>query len=184
MKLALLVLPALLSVTLPLLAQEHKEEHKVLSPLDTATATIDGAEIKVAYSRPFTKHPETGEVRKIWGTLVPYGKVWRTGANNATTLTTSQTLDFGGKSIPAGTYSLFTIPEANGGKLIINKQTGQSGLKRDEAQDVAQVDMKRSDSNKAPEQFTISIDKGESAGGVLKLAWENAEYSVPFAVKK
>ncbi|MDQ6810159.1 MAG: DUF2911 domain-containing protein [Verrucomicrobiota bacterium] len=184
MKLALLVLPALLSIAVPLFAQEHKEEHKVLSPLDTVTANVDGAEIKISYSRPFTKHPETGAVRKIWGTLVPYGKVWRTGANNATTLTTSQPLEFGGTTIPAGTYSLFTIPEENGGKLIINKQTGQSGLKYDEKQDVVRVDMKRAAAEKPVDQFTIAIDKGGMGGGSLKLTWENAEYSVPFTVKK
>ena len=180
LRLAALALPALFLTTAPLAA----EDKKPLSPLDTVSAKVGGAEIKVTYSRPFTKDPKTSEVRKIWGTLVPYGKVWRTGANAATTLTTSQTLDFGGKSIPAGTYSLFTIPEANGGKLIINKQTGQSGLKRDEAQDVAQVDMKRSETDKAVDQFTISVDQGEGAGGTLKLAWENAEYSVPFTVAK
>jgi hypothetical protein len=179
LRISFLLLPLLVSAVSPLVAQEKRA-----SPLDTVTQTIGGNEIKVVYSRPFTKDPKSGEMRKIWGTLVPYGQVWRTGANEATMLSTQQPLKMGDKTIPAGSYSLFTIPTADGGKLIVNKQTGQSGLKRDEAQDLAQVDMKREALTPANDQFTIAIDKNGETGGVLKLMWADAQYTVPFTVAK
>ena len=80
--------------------------------------------------------------RKIMGGLVPYDKVWRTGANAATTLKTTAALDFGGTLVPAGTYTLYTLPGEKGWKLIINKQTGQWGTQYDQAQDLARVDLK------------------------------------------
>lgn len=178
-RLSFLLLPLLLSAVSPLGAQEKRP-----SPLDTVTQTIGGNEITIVYSRPFTKDPKTGEMRKIWGGLVPFGQVWRTGANEATKFTTQQPLKMGDNTIPAGTYSLFSIPTDNGGKLIINKQSGQSGLKRDEAQDLAQVEMKKEALSPTADQFTIAIDKTGETGGVLKLMWENAQYTVPFTIAK
>ena len=80
--------------------------------------------------------------RKIFGELVPYGQVWRTGANAATSLKTDVDLTIGGASVPAGSYTLYSIPEEKKWKLIINKETGQWGTKYDEKQDLARVDMK------------------------------------------
>ncbi|MFN2475966.1 MAG: DUF2911 domain-containing protein [Chthoniobacterales bacterium] len=180
-RISFLLLPLLLSAVSPLVGQEKPAR---VSPLDTVTQTIGGNEIKVVYSRPFTKDPKTGEMRKIWGGLVPFGQLWRTGANEATVLSTQQPLKMGDKTIPVGSYSLFTIPTAEGGKMIVNKQTGQSGLKRDEAEDLAQVDMKKEPLSPAVDQFTIGIDKAGDTGGVLKLMWQDAQYTVPFTVSK
>lgn len=177
----LLLLPLLLALTSPARAQDKPAR---VSPTDTVTATIGGNEIKIVYSRPFTKDPKTGEPRKIWGGLVPFGQVWRTGANEATLMTTQQPLKMGDKTIPADTYSLFTVPTEDGGKLIVNKQTGQSGLKHDESQDLASVDMKKEPLSTQTDQFTIAIDKNGADGGVLKLMWENAQYTVPFTTGK
>lgn len=175
---------SLISLTAAFLSTAYAQDKKPISPHETVNATIDGAEIKISYGRPYTKDPKTGEMRKIWGGLVPYGKVWRTGANEATLLTTSKALDFGGTTLPAGTYSLFSQPEENGAaKLIINKQTGQWGTKYDEKQDFARVDMKKSELNAPVDQFTMSIDKNSSGGGVISLKWEKTEYTVPFTVK-
>jgi hypothetical protein len=98
-----------------------------VSPHETVTADIDVNTVTIVYGRPYTKDPKTGAPRKVWGQLVPFGKVWRTGADEATLLTTKQSLDIGGTRVPAGTYSLYTLPEASGAKLIVNKQTGQWG---------------------------------------------------------
>jgi hypothetical protein len=167
------------------LSLAQAQEKKRLSPQDTVKATIDDAQITVVYSRPYTKDPKTGEMRKIWGGLVPYGKVWRTGANEATLLTTTKPLEIGGTALPAGTYSLFSQPEENGtAKLIINKQTGQSGMQYDEKQDFARVDLAKSTFDKPVDQFTITIEKNPSGGGTLKLTWEETGYSVNFSVKK
>ena len=157
-----------------------------VSPQDTVSANVDGAGLKLVYSRPQSKDPKSGEVRKIWGGLVPFGKVWRTGANEATLLTTDKPLAFGATPVPAGTYSLFTLPEESGGaKLIINKQTGQWGTKHDDKQDLARIDLKKEIVEKPVDQFTMAIAAAPAdGGGVLKMMWENVQYSVPFTVKK
>ena len=156
-----------------------------VSPHETITADIDGATVTIVYGRPYTKDPKTGAPRKIWGELVPFGKVWRTGADEATLLTTTQPLDIGGTSVPAGTYSIFTQPEQNGSaKLIVNKQTGQWGTKYDEKQDLVRIDMKKEAVDKPVDQFTMVLEKNPAGGGTLKLTWENTQYSVSLKAKK
>jgi Protein of unknown function (DUF2911) len=156
-----------------------------VSPHETISADIDGAKVTIVYGRPYTKDPKTGAPRKIWGELVPFGKVWRTGADEATLLTTTQPLDIGGTTVPAGTYSLFSQPEENGSaKLIVNKQTGQWGTKYDEKQDLFRIDMKKEAVDKPVDQFTMAIEKNPAGGGTLKLTWENTQYSVSLKAKK
>ncbi|HTY87760.1 MAG TPA: DUF2911 domain-containing protein [Candidatus Acidoferrum sp.] len=178
-----LIAAAISAIALPLMAQRQR-----ISPHETITATVDGNKLTLVYGRPYTKDPKTGEPRKIWGGLVPYGKVWRTGADEATLLTTEQPIVLGGTEIPAGTYSLFTLPAADGSaKLIINKKTGQWGVgpgSYDEKQDLGRVDLKKDTLDKTVDQFTMAIDSNPSGGGVLKMSWENTQYSVPFTVKK
>ena len=167
---------------LPARAQEHQR----VSPHETVSATIDGANIKIVYGRPYTRDPKTKEMRKIWGGLVPFGQVWRMGADEATLLTTDHDIAIGGTRIPAGSYSLFLQPEENGtAKLIVNKQTGQWGTKYDASQDFARIDMQRNDLAPAADQFTITIDKSTSGeGGTLRLKWERFAYSAPITVPK
>ncbi len=78
--------------------------------MKTISAVIDGNRVMVTYGRPYTKNPRSGEVRKIWGGLVPYGKVWRTGADEATILITQKPITLGGAAVPAGAYTLWTLP--------------------------------------------------------------------------
>ena len=92
-------------------------------------------------------------------------------------LTTDKDLEIGGTTVPAGTYSLFTLPDENGAKLIINKQTGQWGTKYDQAQDLARVDLKKHALTTPAEQFTITVEQNDGSGGELKLMWENVTYS-------
>jgi hypothetical protein len=155
----------------------NAQERQRVSPHETVNATIGGNELSVVYGRPYTKDPKSGEARKVWGTLVPYGKVWRMGADEATILTTKKDLEIGGKTVPAGSYSLYLLPDESGAKLIINKQTGQWGTKYDEAQDLARVDLKKESLGSPADQFTIAIDD-RNDGGVLKLMWENTQYTV------
>jgi hypothetical protein len=157
-------------------AQEKKAR---VSPHETVKATIDGNEISIVYGRPYTKDPKTGEKRKIWGGVVPFGKVWRLGADEATLLTTPQSIDVGGKSIPAGTYSLFMLPQSEKqASLIVNKQTGQWGTKYDEKQDLVRVDMKGETIGASADQLAIVIDKNPAGGGTLKVTWDTIQYSV------
>ncbi len=186
--LALVVAAALVTPT-PAMAQTAKKKRQPISPHETITETIDGNELKLVYGRPYTKKPGTTEVRKIWGGLVPYGKVWRTGADEATLLTTKQAIEIGGYSLAAGTYSLFTIPNEDGtAKLIINKKTGQWGIpykeESEKANELARVDLKKADLDKTVDQFTMAIESEASGGGVIKMQWEKTQYSVAFTVKK
>ena len=158
-------------------------QQKRVSPTETAKATIGGADISITYGAPYTKDPKTGQPRKIWGGLVPYGKVWRTGANEATTLTTTKDLQFGSLTVPAGTYTLFTQPEESGGKLIINKQTGQWGTKYDQSQDFGRVDMTKKDISPSLDQFKILVEQTPGGAGVIHFRWEKTELSAPFTVK-
>jgi len=146
-------------------------------------AIVGDAKITIVYGRPYTKDPKSGEKRKIWGGLVPYGQVWRMGADEATLFTTDKEVSIGGTAVAPGTYSLFLLPEETGAKLIVNKQTGQWGTKYDASQDLVRIDMIKQASEKPVDQFTIVVDK-TAADGVLKLMWENTQYSVSIAVKK
>ena len=148
-----------------------------LSPPGQAAVTIGAATITIDYARPSMRG------RKIMGELVPYDKVWRTGANAATTLKTSAALEIGGTLVPAGTYTLYTLPGEKAWKLIINKQTGQWGTQYDQAQDLARIDLTVGATAQPVEQFTITLAGAGAAAGTLTMEWENTRLSIPFKVK-
>ena len=177
---SLFMIGALLVSSLPLLAQQHR-----VSPHETIGGVIDGDRITVVYGRPYTKNPHGDDMRKIWGGLVPYGQVWRMGADEATLLITQKPLMFGNTAVPAGCYTLYTLPNEDGtAKLIINKAIGQWGTQYDESQDLARIDLKKTALDKPVNQFTMAVGKGAEDGGVLKLSWENIEYTAAFTVQK
>ncbi|MGD0651476.1 MAG: DUF2911 domain-containing protein [Verrucomicrobiia bacterium] len=180
----LIIVAAIIVSASPLMAQRKR-----ISPHETISSVIDGNKVTIVYGRPYTKDPRSGEIRKIWGGLVPYGKVWRTGADEATLLTTEQPIVMGGTAISAGTYSLFTLPVENGtSKLIVNKRTGQWGIpyneKNELTNELARIDLKKDTLDKTMDQFTMAIEKNPSGGGLLKMMWENTQFSAPFSVKK
>ena len=143
------------------------------SPPGQASLTFaDGNTVSIDYSRPSMRN------RKIFGGLVPYDQVWRTGANAATSLKTSVDLNIGGTNVPKGSYTIYTLPGMNGWQLIINKQTGQWGTEYDQKQDLARIPMKVSQRSSGLELFTISFDKTGGDSATLKLEWENTIASV------
>ena len=147
-----------------------------LSPPDSARASVAGVTVAVRYSRPSMRG------RVVFGNVVPWNQVWRTGANEATVLETSADLTVAGTAVPAGKYSLWTIPSPTGWKLIVNKNTGQWGTEYDARYDLARLDMRVETLRQPVEQFTIAIEpKGK--GGVLKLEWEKTRASIPFSAK-
>lgn len=175
-----LIMTALLAAV-PLMAQEKAHSTGGVSPHETTSATVSGNRVTIVYGRPYTKDHESGEMRKIWGGLVPYGKVWRTGSDEATLLITQKPIVIGGTTVPAGAYSLYTLPGEDGSaKLIINKEIGQWGTHYDQSQDLARVDMKKEALDKPVDQFTMAVTRN----GELKMMWENTQYSVPFTVQK
>ncbi|WP_020403529.1 DUF2911 domain-containing protein [Gracilimonas tropica] len=120
--------------------------------------------------------------RELFGNIVPWGERWRTGANRATHFYTSEDLMFGDLEVPAGEYTLFTIPEPEGGTLIINKQTGQNGQTYDESRDLGRVPMEISIKEDTTEAFTITVEETEE-GGRLNLIWGNTVFYSDFRVQ-
>jgi hypothetical protein len=138
----------------------------------TSCALTDGKTVTVDYSSPRAKG------RKVYGGLVPFGDVWRAGANEATTFVTTTDLMVGGSHVPAGSYTLFTIPNKDKWALIISKKTGEWGIPYPGADsDFARVDMKVSTLPSAVENFTIAFDKSGS-GCTLRMDWETTRASV------
>ena len=154
------------------MAVAQQDKSKRPSPPATADVTLKGKKISIDYSRPSLKG------RKVGQELAPYGKVWRTGANEATTFTTEADLNIGGTKVPAGKYTLYSLPSDGTWKLIISKQTGQWGTEYHEDQDLARIDMKKSPLPQNVEQFTISFDKKSESAAELNLDWENMRVSV------
>lgn len=163
---------SVMALALTSVAQQDKSTRP--SPPGTAEVTLGGKKITIEYSRPSLKGRKA-----VGGDLVPYGKVWRTGANEATSLTTEINLNIGGANVPAGQYTLYTLPTENGWKLIINKQTGQWGTVYDEKQDLVRIDMKTTQLSAPVEQFTILLEPVNPALVQLSLEWENTRVSVP-----
>ncbi len=147
-----------------------------LSPRDTARATIGGAAVWIDYSRPSRRG------RDIFGALEPWNKVWRTGANAATQFSTPVDLVIGGATVPAGKYTLWTLPTPTGWKLIINKQTGQWGTEYKPEQDLVRVDAKVETVATPIEQFTIAFEPA-AAPAAITFTWDRVRYSVPVAKK-
>jgi hypothetical protein len=143
------------------------------SPAAKASCALaDGKTITVDYSSPRAKG------RKIFGGLVPYGEVWRAGANEATTFVTSTDLMVGGTHVPAGSYTIFAIPNKDKWTLVISKKTGEWGTAYPgPSEDLARVDMKFSGLPSAVENFTIAFDK-TGGGCTLRMDWETTRASV------
>ena len=163
-----------LFMTSLIFAQQDKS--KRASPPETAKGTVAGATITIDYSSPAVKG------RKIWGDLVPYDKVWRLGANEATIFETSKDIMVEGKKLPAGKYSLYAIPGENEWTFIFNSKTGQWGIKmdgsttEDPANDVLRVTAKPAKSSSFNERMKIVVDKKG-----FTFEWENLK--VPVSIK-
>ncbi|HTK52248.1 MAG TPA: DUF2911 domain-containing protein [Gemmatimonadaceae bacterium] len=157
-------------------ALETKNGFAQLSVRDTARATIGAASFAVDYGRPLVRG------RDLLGKLLPYDYVWRTGANAATQFTTSAPIMLAGMRVPAGTYTLWTVPRPKRTDLIVNKQTGQWGTEYDGSKDLAMAPM-TSDSVATPvEKFTISITGSDAKHGTLAMEWGPVRWTAPIVV--
>ncbi len=143
-----------------------------LSVRDTARSSVSGAEVWVDYGRPQKRG------REIFGNVVPWNAVWRTGANAATQFSTMSDLVIGGATVPAGKYTLWTLPTPTGWKLIINKETGQWGTEYHAEQDLVRVDTKVETLPAPVEQLVIAFEPG-----LLTFTWDKTRVSVPVAKK-
>lgn len=159
------------------LAAAPLSAQQLASPRDTARATVAGAHLLIDYGRPSKRN------RAIYGGLVPWGEVWRTGANAATTFVTDKPLVIGGTAVPAGTYTLYTVPNQSGPwLLVVNKQTKQWGTEYHADQDLARIPMTTASATPPVEQFTIVIDP-QGSGGTIGLLWDTTRANVAFRVQ-
>jgi Protein of unknown function (DUF2911) len=158
---------------------QEKKASRPSPPAQAQCQFADGKSIHIDYSSPRAKG------RKIYGGLVPYGEVWRTGANEATTFVTDANLTVDGKDVPAGSYTIFTIPNQDKWTLIINKKTGEWGTPyKYEGDELLRTDMQASKTSSPPvENFTISFDQSGS-GCRMHLDWENTRAIIGFDEKK
>ena len=151
-----------------------------LSPRDTVEAVVGEAFLTIDYARPSKRG------RVIFGGIVPWNQVWRTGANAATNiLIEHKSMTIGNTKIPPGKYTLWTIPSKAGWKLIINKQTGQWGTVYDSAQDLARIDVKTETVPVPVEQFTIDVKPRalNSPAGIMTLTWDRTRVVIPFVME-
>jgi len=176
-----IVLATVVAVLSPLSAYAQRPR---VSPHEATSAVIDGNRVTLIYGRPYTKDPKSGEPRKVWGGLVPTGKAWRLGADEATLLLTQKPIVFGETTVPPGAYTLYLVPEEDGGKLAISKTLGGWGIPVDEKNDLARVDVKKEPLDKANDQLALAVERNPAGGGLIKIMWEGTQFSVPFTVKK
>jgi hypothetical protein len=159
---------------MPMTAQQVRK-----SPHETISKVLGDNRVTVTYGRPYTKDPNTGAPRVIWGSLVHWDRPDRLGADEATTLVTQQPIMVGNALVPAGAYTLYQIPSENGvSKLAISTNVGEWGVPVEVTHDLARVDLKRETLDKPVDQLTLAIEKDGSGGGVLKIKWETTQFSV------
>jgi Protein of unknown function (DUF2911) len=176
---------ALLALTIFVLASVHAQAQcdphaaNPPSPPAQAAITLDGKSVSIDYCAPSMRG------RKVFGELLPYGQVWRTGANTSTTLKTDVALRIGTLKVPAGSYSIYSVPSATAWKLIVNKQTGQWGTEYKQDQDLGRVSMTAGKAPASPvETFKISFENTTGSKTQLHLIWENTNVYVPVEAVK
>lgn len=162
----------IISMMISIISMAQTDKSKRPSPPDSVKViTQDGVTIDIHYSKPSLKGRELGV------DIAPVGKVWRTGANEATTIAVDKDVVISGKQLPAGKYSLYSIPGEQTTTIIFNKTWDQWGTKYDQAQDALRVDVNNATASSPQEQFTITA----ATSGTVTLSW--GEYAIPFEVK-
>jgi hypothetical protein len=150
-----------------------------ISPHETHSFTVDGSTVTFEYGRPSKRG------REIWGGLVPWGRWWMPGADKATIITTEDPIVFtGGLTMPAGQHTLYMLPDPEAPKLIVHNMVGQFHTSYVPRQDLGRVDLSLKKLPASVEQLTYSVEPKPGGGGVLKLSWDDREYSADFMLKK
>ena len=163
--------------TLLVLPFERNDRIRPVSPLDSTSITLSGRAITIRYSRPYIRG------REIWGTLVPFDSVWRTGANATTTLFTSGEIRIGGKTIRRGAYSLFSVPSENGFTLIVNRKPPEQEPEYVPSMDVARISMKMARQAVPIDPFRIRLVPGTSSSCILQIGWGDRHFSATITLR-
>ena len=171
---ALLALIALVLIGAGLAARQRGPR---VSPHESVDATIDGAEIVITYGRPSMRG------RTIFGALVPYGRVWCPGADEATTLDSTRVLQLGTLTVPAGPHTIWMLPTADAWTLVVSKEASGFHTRYNESADLGRVALHKQTLAAPIERLTFKIEKNPAAaGGVITMMWETTEVSASFTV--
>lgn len=170
-------LPDVVAIGEALATAEQRTGAAQLSVRDTARAIIGTATVEIDYSRPLARG------RTLLGNVIGYGRVWRTGANEATQFTTSAPITLAGLDVPAGTYTLWTVPREDGVELIVNRQIGQWGTSFDQSQNLGTTSLRSETVTPAVEKFTISVVPRDARTGDLVLEWGSFRWTAPIVVR-
>jgi hypothetical protein len=158
-------------------SMRHQQQHPqlaVINKLDSVKTTINGNNIKIVYSRPSVRN------RVIFGEVVPWNRIWRTGADAATKISLSDPLYFNGKLLPAGSYSIFTIPTPDGWTLIFNQQANIWGTEHNAAYDLLKIPIQTRSLDQPTEMLTFAIVPNGINGGILSVSWDKLKAMVNF----
>src|SRR5262245_30768982 len=157
----------------------HASQRARVSPHESTSATVDGAEMSITYGRPSMRG------RVIFGRLVPFGRVWCPGADEATTLESSRDLRIGDLQVPAGPHTIWVLPTENVWTLVVSKEPSGFHTNYNPSADLGRVELTKRTVDAPVEQLTFAIAKNPSAarGGLVTMTWETTEVSVPFTVQ-
>jgi Protein of unknown function (DUF2911) len=150
-----------------------------VSPHESVTAAIDGATLTITYGRPSMRG------RTIFGQLVPYGRVWCPGADEATVLDSTRPLRIGSLDVPAGPHTIWMLPTADAWTLVVSKEPSGFHTRYNESADLGRVELRKRALSAPVEQLTFAIDQNpDGKGGAIKMTWETTEVSAPFSIVK
>jgi hypothetical protein len=157
----------------------RNDRMRPLSPFDSIGVALGGKGVRITYSRPSIRG------RSIWGCVVPYDSIWRTGANNATTFDCDDTVQIGGLTVPRGSYTLYSMPASNGLTLIVSKKQGGSGPSYDSHMDLGRINLPAESSARVIDPFRIWFDRsgGTSRSVTLRIGWAHKVFSTPLRLK-
>jgi hypothetical protein len=179
----LAIVSALIGISMPLaIADLHGAQSRRVSPHESTSASIGGADIKITYGRPSMRG------RTIFGQLIPYGRVWCPGADEATTLESTQDLEIGaggnGLKVPAGSHTIWILPTAGAWTLVVSKEPSGFHTNYIASRDLGRIELTKRMIDAPVEQLTFAITGDAAAhGGTIQMSWETTEVSVPFTVQ-
>ena len=146
------------------------------SPHESVSATIDAATVTITYGRPSMRG------RQIFGALVPYGRVWCPGADEATVLDSNRDLQFGALRVPAGPHTIWMLPAADAWTLVVSKEPSGFHTRYHPAEDLGRVELRKAAVPSPVDQLTFAVRENARGGGSVAMTWETTEVSAPFTV--
>ena len=178
MRIRIAAISAIVSISVALSGAAGAGQRPRVSPHESVNATIEGANVTITYGRPSMRG------RAIFGALVPYGRVWCPGADEATVLDSARPLKLEQLDVPAGPHTIWILPTAGAWTLVVSKEPSGFHTRYNESADLGRVPLRKRALDTPVEQLTFAIDASPAGGGTIRMTWEKTEVSVPFGIVK